>query len=313
MLRITGKLLAFLSLNLALPTAFAERILIDDAEQRVVLTQALDCYSTAEIRIEAARPELFEGSTQGLQRVADAVRAMLYYECPEVSEIKMQGMLRGLQEPVFNGRSSRRDNWLVQTLPVSVPRDIALLLDGIQAGEQAADRHTSEAFEPEGLSLARMHLGMSLEQVSKTIREHFDARPVYDARQGVMTLNWEHCPGASEQRPGIAEAGKDWKCIEARFSDRRLPELEQLHIVQLARNDRYSVQQLLVEYYGVPSGQHETSPNGTSELSWSSGEGDILEAVLNEMENGHTLTELRLIKAGLPVAGKRMKDSGLVL
>ena len=288
---ITHKLLTLLLLSLAATATFAERVLIDDSRQRVALSHELDCYRPVDIRIEAARPELYESDLQPLQRLTDAVRAMLHYECPEISEINILGMLRGLPEPVYRGRLSRRDDWQVHTLPLPAPGTLSTVLN---TSTVPSVRHGGSA----ALALAEMHLGMPLEQVNEMILDRFGAQPDYDENSGIMTLRADDCPPSHTPEMDMATARAGQKCLQARFSDRRIPELEYLEIVQLSRSDVETVYQLLLERFGPPSRKLFQVQQDAAELAWTSDTGHTLEARLHTLNGDLVRTGLKLFRAG---------------
>ena len=101
-------ILAFTSTN-----ALADRFLINDIVQTVSLTRNMDCYSVPQIVIDTSRPEIYGADPKQLQAIGDTVRAMLSYECPNVSRIKIVGYVRGLEEIIFRTELSAQNNWLL--------------------------------------------------------------------------------------------------------------------------------------------------------------------------------------------------------
>ena len=100
-------------------SAYADRILISDRDQSVSLSRTLDCYGAAELTIDTAQPEIYEQETHQLQLVVDAARAMLKYECPELSEINITGKIRGLNETVYEAKSTQANDWLLEPLSLA--------------------------------------------------------------------------------------------------------------------------------------------------------------------------------------------------
>lgn len=104
----TVAMLALCSTN-----ALADRFLINDTDQTVSLARSLNCYSIPQIVIDTSRPELYGPDPKQLQAIGDTVRAMLGYECPDLSRIKITGYVRGLEEVIYQAELQAQNNWLL--------------------------------------------------------------------------------------------------------------------------------------------------------------------------------------------------------
>jgi hypothetical protein len=78
------------------------------------LDQPLQRDKPASVTVEAAQPDLFNSQSPELQRLVDALRAMLAFECPGLPEIQVRGVLKGLREPVYRGTAAPQGNWALQ-------------------------------------------------------------------------------------------------------------------------------------------------------------------------------------------------------
>lgn len=300
---ITRQLTLLCTLLFSVPLAWADRVLIDDIDQHVNLNGELDCYGTADITIDTVRPELFEPGSDQLQRLADAVRAILNYECPELSAINLHGILRGLQEPVYSGQLLRQDNWIVKTLPQPAPGPQAILSEAepelrFELPDTLELRRTDAS-----LPLVHIHLGMEVDQVSRIITDQLKATPSYDQRLGLMSLNLRGCPPEFDIEIHRADVQADWKCLRAKFSDRRIARLEQLEFTQVARGDIESVYQALLDQYGTPYNSPAELLLDSAELTWQTGTNQTLQATLHELDIHHTVTELKLLRNDIPQTG----------
>ncbi len=108
-------LLTLLTTILISTNTRAERILINDVDQTVTLSHALDCYGTPDIRVDTARPGIFEPHSKQLQAISDTVRAIVGYECPGLSRINITGSIRGLDGIVYRGGLKAQNDWLLQS------------------------------------------------------------------------------------------------------------------------------------------------------------------------------------------------------
>jgi hypothetical protein len=104
---------ALLVLALSTTNALADRFLINDIDQTVSLTRSLDCYSVPQIVIDTSRPEIYGPDPKQLQAIGDTVRAILSYECPNLSRIKIIGYVRGLEDVIYRAELLAQNNWLL--------------------------------------------------------------------------------------------------------------------------------------------------------------------------------------------------------
>ena len=104
---------ALLMFALSSSNALADRFLINDIDQTASLVRSLDCYSIPQVIIDTSRPEIYGPDPKQLQAIGDTVRAMLSYECPDLSRIKITGYVRGLEEVIYQTELQAQNNWLI--------------------------------------------------------------------------------------------------------------------------------------------------------------------------------------------------------
>lgn len=305
-MKMTNYKIYLLSLLLALTAGntWAERVLISDDDQTVSLARPLECYRAAEINIDTARPEIYEpGSTQ-LQLLSDTVRAILNYECPDLSDIKITGLIRGLNDVVYQGELSKRNNWLVAPLAAST---LSLSqLDKRQTFETPRWQSTkrNDYSSSEQLAVTNLELGMTVEEVSKIVSETFNVAPEYDAEQGLMTMLVGGCPVDFDVNVEAYEAKAQWKCLKAWFSDARIARLDRLELIQVVNNDTNRVQQKLIDKYGNPAESKVAQQDSKSQYIWHTEQGraeagqpaQSLSAELSETGTNLLVTSLKLYK-----------------
>ncbi len=315
-------LIASLPGMLAYSNAWAERILINDAEQTVTLARALDCYSAADIKINTSRPEIYELPSRQLQAISDAVRAMLSYECPGLSEINITGSVRGLDSVVYQGQLSAQNSWLVQTNSPTILSSHANN-EEFSAPKQAyrQARGVRPDSDKEPLSITRLQLGMSAEEVSKIVSDTFEINPEYKPYAGTMTMFAGGCPKDFDARRNANSAQEEWKCLKAWFSDTRTPRLERLELVQVVNADTEQVQQLLVEKYGRPQQSEVSQFDNMTQLIWrteskpaaANQSTESLKAVLSETRTDLVITSLTLFNQQSERDLLSLADAGLKL
>jgi len=95
--------------------AFAERLLVQDHDANVYLQNAAVCGAPVQIRVNSNNADAFSGNSIELQRYADVARAMVGFECGDVFEVKVDGHLNGIIEPMFSGVANASTGWLLHS------------------------------------------------------------------------------------------------------------------------------------------------------------------------------------------------------
>ena len=288
---------------LAASNAWADRILIVDTNQTVTLFNTLDCYSTPEIRVDTSRPEIFGPEMTRLQTVTDTVRAILSYECPGLSQINVTGSVRGLEGIVYRGELQIQNDWLVQSLSLASAGSAYSAGQHPERTEPRKTTRPNNRLRHETLSITDLELGMGVEEVSKIISDTFHIEPQYDAKSGLMTMQAGGCPVNFNPDRDASSAGAEWKCLKAWFSDKRVPGLDRLELIQVVDADTARVKQRLFEKYGYPDESEITQLERKSYFSWhlnnNTDAGDQLiqlDAVLSETAMDQVITSLVLSK-----------------
>ncbi len=243
---------------LMISAAWADRVLIDDPLQTVSVSSNFSCYQPANITVDTTQPSLYEQATQ-LQALSDSVRAMLSYECPQLSAIKLTGLIRGLNEVVYQGELSRNNNWLIRQVTAT---DNQQYDNQTQSGEQenwTANRYDDELVQGQ-LDVTGIRLGMSADQVSEIITQTFAVEPHYDVNNGLMTMNPDVCSS------GVVETNS--KCLKAWFSDNRIARLERIELIQVVQANQQQVNNRLIDKYGNPIETRTNQDGDKSEYIW---------------------------------------------
>jgi hypothetical protein len=253
-----------LAVAFAGPTA-ADRLLMEAPGLTASLDQPLQCDQPASVTVEAAQPDLFGTQSSELQRLVDALHAMLAFECPGLPEIRVHGMLKGSGEPVYRGTAAVQGNWTLQaerTAQSEVP-----LAPGAAGGAPEGSPAAGSA----PYTVAGLSPGMTVEEAGAAVADTFGVRPEYDAQNGLMTLYADGCPQGFpwNERQLVPRAG--WKCLRAWFTDQRVPKLYFLELTQVVGGRRTdAVEHALTERYGEPAqGSHGAPPRQDGlHLSW---------------------------------------------
>ena len=238
---------------LMISAVWADRVLIDDPVQTVSVTNNFSCYAPVNVTVDTSKPELYEQTSQ-LQTLTDGVRAMLSYECPQLTAIKVTGLIRGLDDVVYQGEALRNNNWQVKQIAAVTDNQAYSLEDTEDQIWTTTKRYDDELSQGQ-LEVTDIRLGMTVDQVRDTISQTFSVEPVYDAGNGVLTMNSNDCK---------LEVTADSKCIHAWFSDNRVPYLQRLELTQVVEGNIEQVNNLLIDKFGSPT---ETSNSNTSNES----------------------------------------------
>jgi hypothetical protein len=220
----------------------------------VTLTGAHRCGAPADVTIHSARPALFERDSSELQRVVDAVRALLAFECRDLPELRVLGRLKGLPEPVFRGAATAASGWAVRTeqsIRGGAPRRAEGTAGG--GGGPLGGRAPLPALGDEGPAVAGLRAGMPVGEAQAAVARTFGVEPAYDPQRGLLTMGAQGCPAGYdlERRSPAPQPG--WKCLKAWFTDEQEPRLYRLELVQVLPPDqREAAERALTERFGPP-------------------------------------------------------------
>lgn len=97
-------------------TYAAERELAADGNAvRLTISNSYRCGSDAAIKITTASAAYFDQDALTIQRLSDTARAILSFECPNISKIKFSGYTDGIV--VFKADALKKNNWALETEP----------------------------------------------------------------------------------------------------------------------------------------------------------------------------------------------------
>ena len=267
---------------LMISAVFADRILIDDPTQTVSLHKDFSCYQPAQITIDTVEPALYESDSNKLQTISDSVRAMLSYECPQLSSVELTGLIRGLDEVVYQGQMTRHNNWVVQ----SVSTDNAAISSTLQNANQVEQNNFSKRYDDElkigQLQVIGLELGMDVKQVTQIVFDTFGIEPVYDANQGLLTLNAGNC--SADTSESLHNLAVNDKCLKAWFSDNRVARLQRVNLVQVVEAQQQQVSHLMIEKYGNPTESETSDNNEVSQLIWRAINDDQDQSLIEEID-----------------------------
>lgn len=253
---------------LTISAAFADRILIDDPQQTVTVSNHFSCYRPVDITVDTANPGLYDDSSSELQKLSDSVKAMLSYECPGLSSIRLTGLIRGLDEIVYQGEMLKNNSWLVKPLSSTSSDDGSNQTSSLFSTQPGVAKRYDDELKLGELDITGLHLGMTVPQVSELVTKTFALAPHYDAEKGVMTMTSGDCPaefGPADEQSGIMT---DSKCLQAWFSDNRVARLERVNLFQVVDGQVQQVNSLLVNKYGNPTQANSTADNTQSQMVW---------------------------------------------
>jgi hypothetical protein len=247
--------------------AAADRLLMEAPGLTATLDQPLQCDKPASVTIEAAQPDLFGTQSPELQRLVDALHAMLAFECPGLPEIQVRGVLKGLREPVYRATAAPQENWALRverTVRAEVP-------SAPETAGPAPEAEGSPGAESAAYTVAGLSPGMTVEEAGAAVADTFGVRPEYDAQNGLMTMYADGCPQGypSNERQLAPRAG--WKCLRAWFTDQPVPKLYLVELTQVVGGRRTdAVEHALTERYGEPVQGARAAParENALYLSW---------------------------------------------
>lgn len=250
------------------------RLLAEGPGYTITQTTAGSCGRTAEVTIESDDIGLFADQPGELQAALDAARAMIEFQCPRVDSITVTGDLRGLYEPVYQGRAVRDEEWLLVT-----ERSIST---ASESRGVPVPKHTTPRY-----AVADLETGMHLEVARQVVLETFGVLPRYDTAERVMTLRLNGCPD-DYARAGHA-IDPTWKCLDAWFSGGPRPVLERLELVQVISGTNLAAAETALEsHFGAAetrearSGRRWWGEGGQSvDLHWRNHKGGTRGPVLS--------------------------------
>ncbi len=253
---------------LTISAVWADRILVDDPQQTVAVSNNLSCYRPVDITIDTVNPGLYDNHSAQLQKLGDSVKAMLTYECPGLDSIRITGLIRGLDEIVYQGEMLKNNGWLVQPLIATAQEYGAIQNPVTKTPEDGISKRYDDELKQGLLEVTGLQLGMTVEQVTDLVYSTFGIAPQYDAQKGLLTMNSGNCP----EHPGSAsseyETGAELKCLQAWFSDNRVARLQRLNLYQVVSGQVRQVNTLMTKKYGSPIETINSADNSQTQMVW---------------------------------------------
>lgn len=300
---IIKRMLAGFLVNLiVVSNAWADRVLIKDNDQIVSFNGALNCEKAAQVTIDTINPEVYDIDSTQLQKISDSVRAMLHYECPELSTINVTGFVRGLEGIVYEGNLAQRNNWLIQETN-------AVINQNADQGDMA--QLDKSKFKQE-LSITDLQLGMTVEQVFEKLSDNFKAETSYDPQTGIMRMSMGGCPTEFDINHDSYRAQENWKCLKAQLSDSRIARLERLELVQVVSANTSMVRSLLIEKYGQPNKTVIAHAQLDEQLNWYARTDEEDEGNVHALTAEITSTGSNLVVTNLMLSKQVLGNDSLV-
>lgn len=265
LIRIAAGLVAFIALH-----AFAaERTIFSSEDARVSLGSDFDCIDEkANIRIESASPEIFVEGSKRIQTLVDSTQAVLRYECPGLNEINIDGYMLGLDQPVYAAVSKGSQYWQVASQKVISQTEAK---QATEALESNPDAYAGILDSQREISIASIHLDMTVEEVENKIVDVFGSNPDYSVASGIMKLELGGCPAnyyETDFATKFSNLSAEWTCVKGWFTDRRIARLYGLNYTQVSTSGMKAVKNALIDHFGEPVVDQKTKNKKGHKLVW---------------------------------------------
>jgi len=233
----------------------ADRLLLEDGETRTTVIGEYDCGRSVPLAVDSDNPDLFVTDSADLQRIVDAARAILMFECDRIPEIGIEGYLKGLGGIVFQGIARDDTGWrIAATQSIQTRAETAQSQDTVRAAGGAARQSGDDPAEE--IQVVGLSLGMPVADAEAAIAQSFGREPRYDMAEGRMTMEDGGCPPDYDWESDVANPQAGWKCLDAHFTDQRDARLYQLDLIQvLDGTDSDVAVERLIERFGTPMAQ----------------------------------------------------------
>ena len=87
----------------------------EGSEVKLTISNAFTCGSTAKVTIKTRSAAYFDLGAEVIQKLADTSRAILGFECPEITNIEFTGITDGVM--VFRADAGKSNNWVLESYP----------------------------------------------------------------------------------------------------------------------------------------------------------------------------------------------------
>lgn len=243
--------------TLTINSAWAERVLIQNADSSVTAQEPFFCNRAIDLRIDSGSPDIFNRDSARMQALIDSTQAMLRYECPGLQDVRLSGFLRGLEKQVYSASASSNNRWKVSAESTLGEKEL-----------EALDRQAENALNRQH-TLATMQLDMSVDEVKQKVGNVFGTAPAYDHLTGLMNLELGGCPRDFPDGNNFSDPGAEWVCLKAWFTDKRIATLYKLNYLQVVKGRMQDVQSTLIEKFGPPAKDIAGEKSKTTKMVWS--------------------------------------------
>jgi hypothetical protein len=242
--------------TLTINSAWAERVLLQNADSSVTVPEPFFCNRTIDLRIDSDSPDIFNRDSVRMQALIDSTQAMLRYECPGLQDVRLSGFLRGLEKQVYSASANSSNRWKVSAKSTLGAKEL-----------EALDRQTESTLNRQH-TLATMQLDLSVDEVKQKVENVFGTAPAYDYATGLMNLELGGCPRDYLDGNNFSEASAEWVCLKAWFTDKRIATLYKLNYLQVVKGSMQDVQNTLIEKFGSPAKDIAGGKSKTTKMVW---------------------------------------------
>ncbi len=302
---VTTYITAVAATALISSAAWASRVLASNADTVVMVEESYVCDQVIDVQVESDSPEVFESKSIRMQTLVDSVQAILRYECPDLRRVRVTGQLRGLDQMVYAGVATWKDQWEVTTKRAIDAQEVAT---ASQPPDENPYVYAREGVTDREMEIASIKLDMTVDEVRNRILDVFGSKPAYDPVPGTMNLELGGCPASHIGGGKVkGQVNTDWVCTKAWFTDRRIARLYKLGYTQVVRGKMKNVRNALVDNFGTPRVNKQTNRKKRTKLIWD------LESVSSDGQVATEALEGTLFRSGqYIVIDLVIQDPGLV-
>jgi hypothetical protein len=244
-------------------TALAARVLVEQPGISVTTQDRLRCGEPLEVRVDAHRPAIFEREATELQRIVDAVRSQLGFECRTIPAIIVSGTLTGMNEEMYHAVAEPRNDWRL------VAQSSLRTGSRMVAGTDRADAINAQLVPTATFLIAGLSVGMSVEEAMIAVKSNLGVDARYNPRRQELQVRERGCPPDYDWSIRATDPMPGWRCLDASFAAGGAdPWLTEAMLAQVVdRDQRNAIIESLVARYGLPSLQYNDTPARTR-LAW---------------------------------------------
>jgi hypothetical protein len=242
--------------------ALAARVLVEQTDITVTTGDQNRCGEPVEVKVRATRPAVYQREATELQRIIDAVRAQLGFECRAIPAIAVSGTLAGMNEEMYYAVAEPRTDWRLiaqrslRTQPPATPVSAAPPVPTPQPAPTAT------------YLIAGLSVGMSVEEAMVAVKSNLGVDGRYNANRQQLQVRERGCPVDYNWSERRTEPVPGWRCLDASFAaGGNDPWLTEARLAQVVdRDQRNVIIETLISRYGPPAMQYNTPSR--SRLAW---------------------------------------------